>query len=239
MGKSMANASFFSDICTVRCKGMCCDPWWGIISYNAVKNGGLSNLDEFKAELVKGIKAREKRIVEGYVTKEARSRSLFVSPEKYNVTIREIKINGNSIALSIMAMFAFRCLFLSGDKACMIHPAVIGGDDIRPPHCGYMGSLHVRPGEKGYCRIIHAAESGIEAEVNRAVQMEKGSSDAHFRGGVKTAEEAAGNLIEWIKAYCAKNALELFSLQSEQKQPGRNAPCHCGSGAKFKKCHGR
>lgn len=237
MGTTMDNTSYFSDICIKDCKGMCCDPWWGIISYTMVKEGGLSSLSSFRAEVLKCIKAREQRIIEGYTTNENPKRPLFKSPEKYNVSIKDIKINGTSFTINILAMFAFRCLFISEDKVCLIHPSILGGDDIRPPHCGYMGSLNVRPGEKGYCRIIHAAEGRSASTVSDAILAEKTSSEKHLREGVRTADEAADRVIEQLKDYCSKYAAHLFP-QKAQSTLGRNDPCWCGSGKKFKKCHG-
>ncbi len=229
-------SSFFSSICVDRCKGICCDPWWGIISYTVVKPNGLSNLEKFRGDLAAGIRTRAKRIIENYITKEAPPRPLFSSPEKYNVRIRNIKVDGSAVTLEVMAMFAFRCLFMSEDKTCSIHPA-IGGTEIRPPHCGYMGSLNVRPDEKGYCRIIHAAESGGEEEVRRAIGIERSASETHYSTGVRTPEEAADGLISNLKDYLSANAPGLMEERGES--PGRNDPCYCGSGVKFKKCHGR
>ena len=237
--KPSADTSYFSAICTEQCKGLCCDPWWGIISYPLVKNGGISNLNAFRAEVVKGIKEREQRITEGYVTKEALPRRLFGHPDRYNVFIRDIKVNGSSLVLNVMAMFAFRCRYLSADKVCTIHPVLTGGGDIRPPHCGFMGSLNVRPGEKGYCRIIHAAESpsADNNAISAAIEIEKGASEKHYREGLSTIEMAADNLINQLKDYCAKHLSHLLP-QEKPPAPGRNDPCYCGSGKKYKRCHG-
>ena len=237
--KPSADTSYFSAICTEQCKGLCCDPWWGIISYPLVKNGGISNLNAFRAEVVKGIKEREQRITEGYVTKEALPRRLFGHPDRYNVFIRDIKVNGSSLVLNVMAMFAFRCRYLSADKVCTIHPVLTGGGDIRPPHCGFMGSLNVRPGEKGYCRIIHAAESpsADNNAISAAIEIEKGASEKHYREGLSTIEMAADNLINQLKDYCAKHLPHLLP-QEKPPAPGRNDPCYCGSGKKYKRCHG-
>lgn len=238
MKTEAVNTSCFSDICVERCKGACCDPWWGIISYTMVKEGGLSNLSSFKREVLKGIEEREKRIIEAYVTNESPVRRLFDRPERYNVSIREIKVAGSSISIGVLAMFAFRCLFLSDKKTCLIHPSLLGGKEVRPPHCGYMGSLNVRPGEKGYCRVIHAAESPDGSNVARAIDMEKGVSERHYREGADTAEKAAEKVVEGLKEYCSKYASELMPALKDSA-PGRNDPCWCGSGDKYKKCHGR
>lgn len=237
--------SYFSSICIERCGGACCDPWWGIISYTVVKEGGLSSMGAFRKELVRSIRSRSARIVENYVTGEEPPRALFTSPERYNVTVRDIRVSGTSVAISLLAMFAFRCRFLSEDKVCLAHPSVIGGGgggDIRPPHCGFMGSLNVSPGEKGYCRIIHAAEGAQAAGpagLDEAVLVEKRASVTHHEKGVASAEEAADAVIEQLKGMCAERAPGLVPAQrAAEKTPGRNDPCWCGSNKKFKKCHG-
>lgn len=63
-------SSFFSKVYIDLCKGMCCDPWWGIISYTIVKEGVISNPDNFKKEIEDGLHDRVKRITEAYVTNE-------------------------------------------------------------------------------------------------------------------------------------------------------------------------
>lgn len=231
------NNSFFSSICVDRCKGMCCDPWWGIISYGVVKHAGLANLDGFRDELARGIRARAERIVGNYVTSEVPARPLFSAPERYNASIRDIKVSGTTITIEVLAMFAFRCLFLSPGKTCMIHPALIGSE-IRPPHCGFMGSPGVRPNEKGYCRVIHAAGSDANAGIAKALDTERSASLAHYNAGVNSAEEAADGLISGLKDYCSANFPALLDSRTGPV-PGRNDPCWCGSSLKYKKCHGR
>jgi Fe-S-cluster containining protein len=234
------NTSFFSQICINRCKGCCCDPWWGIISYTIIKEGGLSHLNDFKAETIKGINARAHRIGERYVTNEASPKPLFNLPEKYNITVRDINIQGNKLAINILAMFAFRCLFLSEEKVCTIHPAMMNGIEIRPPHCGFMGSLDARQGEKGYCRIIHAASDSLnnDSAINTAIDIERCASERHYREGWPTADLAADAVIDRLKEYCSRYAAHLLPVE-KQVVPGRNEPCYCGSKKKYKKCHGR
>lgn len=228
--------SFFSQICTEMCKGICCDPWWGIISYTAVKEQGLSNLRSFKTELIQGIYARAQRIRQAYVTNEASQRHLFNLPERYNIVVRDIKTADDKLMIDMLAMFAFRCLFLSKDKVCTIHPALMNGTEIRPPHCGFMGSLNARPGEKGYCGIIHAASDS--SAMQAAIDAEREVSEKHYGEGRQTVEDAAEVVIERLKEYDRKHAAYVPSAE-RQPLPGRNEPCHCGSGKKYKKCHGR
>ncbi len=233
--REIDNKAFFSSVCVDRCKGGCCDPWWGIISYTVSKHVMQGGLEGFGEELARGIEARAKRIIEKYVTKEAGARPLFGSPEKYNVTVRNISVGGRSITLELMAMFAFRCRFLSPDKKCGIHPSAVGSD-IRPPHCGYMGSPGARPNELGYCRVIHAASAGGDSA--EALEIERSASLAHWRAGTDSPAQAAQAVMERLRDYCSKNAPDLLNRRAGPL-PGRNDPCWCGSSLKYKKCHGR
>lgn len=236
----LEDSSFFSQICVAQCKGRCCDPWWGIISYAVVRKKIFADLSNFKAELLKGINDRAKRIIEGYKTNEVPPRPLFNLPEKYNISITDIKVTGGSAAINILAMFAFRCLFLTQDKTCAIHPSCMNGNDIRPPHCGFMGSLNAMPGEKGYCRIIHAAKADSDSSeaIKRAIAVERDASGKYYREGVNTPEEAAEAVINNLKEYRLRNMPKQEAI-NKTSMPGRNDPCFCGSGKKYKKCHGR
>lgn len=264
MNNLSSNKSSFSSICIEYCKGKCCDPWWGIIAYQIRKDGGLNRhgnfLSDLKVEILKGVRDRELRIVERYVTSERPPRHLFKSPERYSIITENISVNGRTILINLRAMYAFRCLFLSSDNVCTIHPSILGGNDIRPEHCGYLGSLDAKPNEKGYCRIIQAASGIISppltgggqgegeqrgspdalSKINAAIDMEKSVSEKFYREGYTSAELAVDALIDKIKVYLERNAPALLSntVNESAKSPGRNDPCFCGSGKKFKKCHG-
>lgn len=256
----MKDSYSFSSVCIEQCKGRCCDPWWGIIAYQVRKDSGLTRLSNFKKEILQGIKDREQRIRERYVTSEAPPRPLFKSPERYSIIAESIKVSGSTMLINLRVMFAFRCLFLSENKTCTLHPSVIGGSDIRPEHCGYLGSLDAKPNEKGYCRIIHTAAGIIPppltgkgqgageqrgfsddlSKIKAAIAMEREVSEKFYEEGYTSAEQAAEALVENIKGYVEKNAPYLLpDLPRETaKSPGRNDPCDCGSGKKYKKCHG-
>lgn len=213
---------------------MCCNPWWGIISFPLIKEG-IGSLSGLKAELARAIRVRSERIMENYVTSETPKRALFRAPEKYNISLSEIKASGNTLSMTILAVFAFRCAFVSKEGACTIHPSVLG-KEIRPPHCGLLGRPGALPGEKGYCRIIHAAQSP-SGEVDRAIELENSTKAKYLSGGVDSVEEAAEKLIGEIRDFCSLRAPHL--LPAQRKGPiGRNDPCHCGSGRKYKKCCG-
>jgi len=230
-------AASFAEVCTKRCGGLCCNPWWGIISYGVVKKGGLSGLKAFKTELTSGIREREKRITSAYVTAEAPPRPLFGESERYSLKLMGVKRNGDALELSLLAMFAFRCRFLSENNFCSIHPSLMDSKEIRPPHCGNLGSPLAKSGEKWYCRVIEAAGSGDEA-LTKAIEVEKASSERHLMEGAATAEEAAEKIVEGLKAFCIKSFPDLLPRE-KTGTPGRNDPCWCGSDEKFKKCHGR
>lgn len=231
--------SFFSEICIDQCGGKCCDPWWGIVSFPIRKNNGILLLNRFKNELVKNISAREERIRGKYITNEKLSRALFKKPERYNVAVEAIEIKGEIILLTIRAMFAFRCIFLSERNECRVHPSIIGEPDIRPMHCGYMGSLSAKPDEKGYCKIIHTASEskGDNDLISKSIHQDSKTIDFFLSEGVLTVNEAAEGIITYLKEYCRLYAPQLSNRKEVEKKPGRNDPCHCGSGKKFKKCH--
>jgi hypothetical protein len=52
--------------------------------------------------------------------------------------------------------------------------------------------------------------------------------------GPPDMEQIGGSIVELIRAHVG-------ALQPvvREKEPGRNDPCTCGSGKKYKKCHGR
>lgn len=232
------NDSYFSGICIQKCLGKCCDPWWGIISFGIKKQNGLNNLNSFKKELIKNLSTSMERIQKGYITNERPPRPLLNKPERYKAVIRDIRLKGNVLELTVLAMYAFRCQFLSPDKKCLLHPAVAGGEDVRPPHCGFMGSPDAVEGEKGYCRIIHTAlKTSDDYAIAAAIKTEQAAGKRHFDEGCLSINEAAENIIKGIRAYCSKSATQL--LPAEKKElPGRNEACYCGSGRKYKKCHG-
>ena len=240
MNKNIENNSFFSETCINQCKGMCCDPWWGIIAFTVIKKDGFSRMNSFKNDVIKEIRARAERIRERYVTNEVSPRRLFKEPERYNVKVEDVKFKGQSIVISLRAMFAFRCLFLSEDKTCAIHPAALEGNDIRPQHCGFMGSIDARLGEKGYCRIIHAAGASSDDAnaLASAIAFERDVSERCFNEGAASIEKAGEAVIEEVKSYFFKHTGH-FMPATNKESPGRNEPCFCGSGKKYKKCHGQ
>ncbi|MBI5560431.1 MAG: SEC-C domain-containing protein [Deltaproteobacteria bacterium] len=226
-----------SSVCVTLCKGACCDPWWGIIFYTLKKERGLAGLDDFKKEISGSIKERAERIKSQYRTNEDPPRRLFKDPERYNVKVEDIR-GGSTLLIRLRAMFAFRCAFLSDEKKCLIHPAIIGMD-TRPGRCAMLGSVTARPGSEGYCRIIDAAlrSSGDEAEIIRMVELERKASAGHYGEGSLSAIDAAGRVLEEVRQYCSRPVPFMQTARAE-KTPARNDPCYCGSGRKYKKCHG-
>ncbi len=235
-------------VCVERCKGVCCDPWWGVIRYGITKPA-QSSYSQFKKTLATSIKERVERIKTRYVTTENPPRKLFNNPERYNVIVEKIRPSSAGLTIDLCAMFAFRCLFLSkNDNTCEIHPTVLSGSkfkgDIRPPHCDELGVAQAGPGEKGHCRIIGAAietDSDPDPEndkIDRAIEFEKNISEKHYKEGSETISLAADKVISQIKEKI-RQATPERKPATATKKPGRNDPCHCGSGKKFKKCHGR
>lgn len=229
------------ELCIKKCEGCCCNPWWGVIRYSVTRSEGISRLGDFKGELAAGIRERVDRIKKNYVTNEDPPRALFNDPEIYNVVLEKITPGtggDGALIFDLIGMFAFKCLFYSDDNKCTIHPTALGAD-IRPPHCAELGNPNSRPGEKGYCRVVGTAiESGADAEaIAKAIDNDRNISARHMRDGFNTIDAAVDSLIRQIKEYSEKNLPELMPQRSAEK-PGRNDPCHCGSGKKYKKCHG-
>src|SRR3990172_3738594 len=133
---SVSATNNLSRVCVSLCHGACCDPWWGIIFYSVKSEAGLVGL---KKEITESLKLRVERIKTNYVTNEIPLRSLFKDPERYGVKLEGIRREAGMDVLSLRAMFAFRCLYLSPGKTCSIHPSILGRD-IRPPHCAQLGA---------------------------------------------------------------------------------------------------
>ena len=120
-------------------------------------------------------------------------------------------------------------------KTCAIHPAALGGNDIRPQHCGFMGSIDARLGEKGYCRIIHAARASSD-DANAlvlAIAFERNVSERCFNEGAALIEKAGEAVIEEVKS-CFLKHTGYFTPAANKESPGRNELCFCGSGKKYK-----
>lgn len=239
MNLTATDSGNFSKVCIEKCAGKCCDPWWGIITYSVKKEGGLFRPLELKTEIVNSLNERAQRITGKYVTTEETPRPLFTTPERFSLAVQNIKVADRTILINLRAMFAYRCLFLSEDKKCMIHPSVTGGHDIRPEHCGYMGSPDAKPNEKGYCRIIYAAATSSDdpAAVDKAIETELMASEKHYKDSYNKPEEAAEGVVELVRLYCQNYAPNMLP-PAANKTLGRNDACHCGSGKKYKKCHG-
>ena len=229
----------YAQICIKYCNGSCCDPWWGVIFFPITFSEKALRYGNAKQELLKNINARIDRIKEAYVTSETDSRTLFQDPIKYNVAIDNIKQSGANLIINLRAMFAFKCLFLSDDKSCLIHPEVINSE-IRPPHCKDLGNPNAKQGEKGYCRIVNTAikTSFNDESIISAVEQEKNISNKYFNDGHSNINDSVNNIYKQITQYFQKPANTYQAVGSNQKI-NRNAPCSCGSGLKYKKCHGK
>lgn len=238
------SSHYFSDICVNHCRGLCCKPWWGIIAYSAGKDGA-GGTAQFRAELIKGLKARCARIMEAYITNERPPRRLFKQPQRYNLILKGVRKTQTGFTLDLIAMFAFECLYLAGDNTCSIHPTANAGRDIRPPHCAALGTPGAIEGGKGLCRIIRVAETSQDAQaeerrkaVTRAWELETETSQRHYADSKATVEEAVDAIMERLREYMPQTS-QVKGDNAAQARTGRNDPCPCGSGQKFKRCHGR
>jgi uncharacterized protein len=91
--------------------------------------------------------------------------------------------------------------------------------------------------------VAPAADAADATRYHQALQH----IQALQQPGAADADRSAAARDEQIDAAClAAQQLRLYwvdhapkpSTRRVEAQPGRNDPCHCGSGLKFKKCHG-
>jgi hypothetical protein len=132
------------------------------------------------------------------------------------------------------------------------HEAGVNGD----PRCGAKPELSDEEGERELAeKLLPLLDDGVEEiDILRllAVRRKEVAMDER-RGEVRTVDEQFARILhagsekidaaleEWAEA----DPFEPFELDKvlpirrEERKIGRNEPCHCGSGKKFKKCHGR
>jgi uncharacterized protein len=113
-------------------------------------------------------------------------------------------------------------------------PMVMGNNDFRTD----LGRALANPELSGWSALSDAAKRDQE---RHAI----GRQDAH-RTFPDTPQSFVAPLKEWVEQLaaeearlCAENArlrAEIAALQAKPKAVGRNDPCPCGSGKKFKKC---
>jgi preprotein translocase subunit SecA len=85
--------------------------------------------------------------------------------------------------------------------------------------------------DKDFVRYITHVEATEPA-------LEESNSDEGLENAVTNAEVVAPGATELV-AHDAPKAIATKQLKTERDKIGRNDPCWCGSGRKFKQCHGR
>lgn len=83
-------------------------------------------------------------------------------------------------------------------------------------------------------RLYREMEEGIALKIMEMIpHIEVGAFDAH-----RAEMERVKRQMTLAGGGSATNATPPATGNQKQKEPGRNDPCWCGSGKKFKKCHG-
>jgi len=80
-----------------------------------------------------------------------------------------------------------------------------------------------------FSKMMHQIREGV-TEYLFKVQIEEGTELSAEQNQSKKIVEHRGTNSEEIKP---------STIRRDDKKVGRNDPCHCGSGKKFKKCHGK
>ena len=86
-----------------------------------------------------------------------------------------------------------------------------------------------KEGFEMFSRMMHQIREGV-TEYLFKVQIEEGSEFSAEQNQSKNVVEHRGASSEESKP---------LTVRRDDKKVGRNDPCHCGSGKKFKKCHGK
>ena len=86
-----------------------------------------------------------------------------------------------------------------------------------------------KEGFEMFGRMMHQIREGV-TEYLFKVQIEEGSEFSAEQNQSKKVVEHRGASSEESKP---------LTVRRDDKKVGRNDPCHCGSGKKFKKCHGK
>ena len=86
-----------------------------------------------------------------------------------------------------------------------------------------------KEGFEMFSKMMHQIREGV-TEYLFKVQIEEGSEFPAEQGQATKMVEHRGASSEESKP---------LTVRRDEKKVGRNDPCHCGSGKKFKKCHGK
>ena len=86
-----------------------------------------------------------------------------------------------------------------------------------------------KEGFEMFSKMMHQIREGV-TEYLFKVQIEEGSE-------FSAEQSQSGNIVEHRGASSEES--KPSTVRRDDKKVGRNDPCHCGSGKKFKKCHGK
>ena len=86
-----------------------------------------------------------------------------------------------------------------------------------------------KEGFEMFSKMMHQIREGV-TEYLFKVQIEEGSE-------FSADQSQSGNMVEHRGASSEES--KPSTVRRDDKKVGRNDPCHCGSGKKFKKCHGK
>jgi hypothetical protein len=113
----------------------------------------------------------------------------------------------------------------------------------KKPHPARLLSLvrtHARRGGSATCGELLVATASVleDAEVNAVVRAAFGNvGERSAKDAVASLlEPAHGPIVDWLPDYAPASLAAPLPVRAAGPRPGRNDPCPCGSGKKYKKC---
>jgi preprotein translocase subunit SecA len=89
-----------------------------------------------------------------------------------------------------------------------------------------------------FARMIYNVEVQIEGENGVPDQQRGGAATRQYSGGTLDDQPSAYDDVEGYEGEAGPPQTVQQRRVEEHEQLGRNDPCWCGSGKKYKKCHG-
>ncbi len=112
-------------------------------------------------------------------------------------------------------------------------------DTIWMEHLDTMEHLRESVGLRGYGQkdpLVEYKREGFDLFKRSLLEIDKGIVYAIYKVGIMSQPQATQAQQVALAAATEQSAAEMSALSGDGKEPGRNDPCPCGSGKKYKRC---